>query len=302
MERKEGFIWCRGGEISRSQARLRIHSSIYAPLIWEGESVGVVCVDNSEESHIFEEIDLRTLVTVSHYASMAVEHHHARDDIRRQADLTSRLFSSRFPPRIRADLMREASAGTLIIGTRQSEITILAADIRGFTQLTARLGPQRMKDMLDQYFPMLVDAIHEYDGTIERFVGDAIFAVFGSPLSDDQQHEHALRAALKMQESVARLNELRAARGGETFAIGIGIHCGPALHGFIGDAERMEFAVLGEPANLAGRYCGGAGPGEILVSPELYARVFHLVDCETVKVPTKHEGEFQAYRIKQVND
>ena len=78
--------------------------------------------------------------------------------------------------------------------TRESAVTVLAADIRGFTELSARIGPRRMKDMLDHYFPALVKALHEHGGTVERFAGDAIFAVFGSPVPDDQQYEHALIA------------------------------------------------------------------------------------------------------------
>ncbi len=298
MENNEGFVWVPDIDSSRSQIRHLVCASIYAPMIWEGQSVGVVCVDSSDPRCQFSKDDLHLLITVAQYAAMAVEHHRLREDLRRQTELTNMLFSSRFPPHVRADLIREASDGTLVIGTRQSQVTVLASDIRGFTQLTARLGPQRMRDLLNEYFPPLIDAIHEFGGTIERFVGDAIFAVFGSPQLDDRQHEHALRAAWKMQQLVGRHNASRAARGAEICEIGIGIHCGEALNGFIGNAERMEFAVLGEPANFAGRFCSGAGGGEILLSPELHARIFHLVDCQAVVIPTKHEGDLPAYRVK----
>lgn len=297
IERKEGFVWRRSADITRSQERHAMQSSIYAPLIWEGAALGVVCVDNSDAQLEFRESDLCLLTGVAHYAAMAVENYYARDDLRRHAELTSRLFCNRFPPRIREDLIRDASAGTLVTGTRESDVTVLAADIRGFTRLSARLGPKRMKDILDQYFPPLIDAIHENDGTIERFVGDAIFAVFGSPRMDENQSEHALRAALKMQASVATRNYLRTSNGDEICTIGVGLHCGPALHGFVGNAKHMEFAVLGDPANLAGRYCSGAGSNEILISPDFYARIFHLATCESVVISTKHEGHFHAYRL-----
>ena len=84
----------------------------------------------------------------------------------------------------------------------------------------------------------------------------------------------------------------------EICEIGIGIHCGEALHGFIGNAERLEYTVIGEPANLASRYCSAAGKGEILISPEIHAHVFNKFTLERKEVPTKHEGTIVAYRIK----
>lgn len=300
MEHREGFIWCWGPGATGSQQELHIQSSMYAPMLWKGEALGVVCVDNSESTAVFSSDDLRLLVTVAHYAAMAVAHYCAQEDLRRYAEFTGRLFSSRFPPRVRDNLIREASSGTLTIGTRQSHVTVLASDIRGFTQLTARLGPQRMSDLLNEYFPPLIETIHAQQGTIERFIGDAIFAVFGAPEPDGRQHEHAVRAALKMQEEVAALNISRAAQGAETCGVGIGIHCGEALHGFIGNAERMEFAIVGDPANFARRYCSAAETGEVLISPEVHARIFHLVSSEPATILTKHEGELSAYRIKSI--
>ena len=152
---------------------------------------------------------------------------------------------------------------------------------------------------LYEVFPPLINAIFSQGGTIERFVGDAIFAVFGSPEPDDTQHEHAVRAALEMQQVIKELRESSEAQGADTCAIGIGIDCGEALHGFIGNAERMEYTVLGDVANRASRYCGGAGEGEILISPEVHQWVWNLVMAEQTSIATKHEGNFTAYRIKE---
>jgi adenylate cyclase len=195
--------------------------------------------------------------------------------------------------------MNEASTGTLPIGTRRSPVTILISDIRGFSQLTSRLGAQRMSDLLNECFPPLIEAIFSQGGTIERFVGDAIFAVFGSPEPDDNQHEHAVRAALEMQKTIKSLAETRAARDVETCTLGIGIDCGEALHGFIGNAERMEYAVIGDVANRAARFCAGATEGEVIISPEVHQWVWNLVSAEQTTIETKHEGNFTAYRIKE---
>jgi adenylate cyclase len=98
-------------------------------------------------------------------------------------------------------------------------------------------------DMLNHYFAALVNAIFRYDGTVDKFVEDAIVAVFGSPEPDSKQHEKATPAALEMQASVKRVNEERRARGLVSCDMGIAIHCGEVIRGFIGSAERMEFTV-----------------------------------------------------------
>jgi adenylate cyclase len=311
MQRRKAFIWPPQSPTSLEQAKIddkesfqsmnryEIESAMYAPLLWQDEVLGVLCVDNSEACPSFEGDDLRLLQAVAHHAAMAVAHHYAREDLRRHAEFTNRFFSSRFPPSVRDKLMNEASTGTLPIGTRRSQVTILISDIRGFTQLTSRLGAQRMSDLLNECFPPLIEAIFAHGGTIERFVGDAIFAVFGSPEPDDNQHENAVRAALEMQETIKLLAESREAREVETFSLGIGIDCGEALHGFIGNAERMEYAVIGNVANRASRYCAGASEGEVLISPEMHQWVWNLVTAEQTTIETKHEGTFNAYRIKE---
>lgn len=304
MERRKAFIWppqvpAEKDKSFESMSRYQIESAMYAPLLWQDEVLGVLCVDNSEACPPFESDDLKLLQAAAHHAAMGVAHHYAREDLTRHAEFTNRFFSSRFPPSVRQKLMTEASTGTLPIGTRRSQVTILISDIRGFTQLTSRLGAQHMSDLLNECFPPLIEAIFSQGGTVERFVGDAIFAVFGSPEPDDNQHEHAVRAALEMREAIKTLGMARAARGMETCSLGIGIDCGEALHGFIGNASRMEYAVIGDVANRASRYCAGAEEGQILISPEVHQWVWNLVSAEQTTIQTKHEGEFTAYRIEE---
>jgi adenylate cyclase len=299
LTRREGFIWqLNEQDTVISSMPSGIGTGMYAPLIWRDESMGVICVDNPTREKIFAKEDLRLLMAVAHYGAMAVAHQRTLDDLTRHADLTNRLFSSRFAPRLRRKLMNDAATGALSIGTRQSQITILMADIRGFTKLTVQLGARRTGDLLNEYFPLLFDTILAHSGTVEQVVGDAIFAVFGSPEPDNRQQENAVRAALAMQAASASTMKARSDRKMEICEIGIGIHCGEALHGFIGNAERLEYTVIGEPANLASRYCSAAGKGEILISPEIHAHVFNKFTLERKEIPTKHEGTIVAYRIK----
>ena len=296
MTTREAFVWNAGEDLTRSQVRLSMLSAMYAPLVWNDEPLGVVCVDNHDAGPQFDGDDLELLAAVARYAAIAVMHRELEDDLARHATVLSRLLTN-FSPQVRDRLLAKADRGRLRLGGERSEVTILCSDIRGFTRMTAAMDADDTVDMLNEYFSTLVGAIFTCDGTIDKFVGDAILAVFGSPEPDAQQHEKAVRAAVAMQAGIAAVNERRRARGLVTCDIGIGLHCGEVVHGFIGSAERMEFTVIGDPVNFAARYCDGAKGGEVLLSPALYERVWRVVDAEAATVPTKHEGDLQAFRV-----
>jgi adenylate cyclase len=181
-------------------------------------------------------------------------------------------------------------------------VTILCSDIRGFTRISSEMDAEDVVEMLNNYFACLIDPIFQHDGTIDKFVGDSILAVFGSPEPDAQQQEKAVRAAMAMQRAMIQLNETRKARGQVTCEIGIGVHCGEVLHGFIGSHERMEFTVIGDPVNRAARYCDGAGAGEVLISPEVHQRVWKMMHAEPKEIGTKHEGSFSAFRVRSLRE
>ena len=155
-------------------------------------------------------------------------------------------------------------------------------------------------DLLNDYFSALTDAIFQHDGTIDKITGDAILAVFGCPEPDSMRHEKAVRAALAMQSAMAIVSEQRTRRGQVTCTIGIGVHCGEVLHGFIGSNDRMELTIIGEAANWTARYCDGAAGGEILISPALHQRLWRYVDAEFTTIQTKHEGMLSAYRLSRI--
>jgi len=181
-------------------------------------------------------------------------------------------------------------------------VVILVSDIRGYTLLTSGMDTDDVVDLLNDYFSVLTDVIFQHDGTIDKITGDAILAVFGCPEPDPMRHEKAVRAALAMQSAMAEISEQRKRRGLVTCTIGIGVHCGEVLHGFIGSNDRLELTVIGEAANWTARYCDGAAGGEVLISPALHQRLWHYVDAELTSIQTKHEGSLSAFRLKGIKN
>ncbi len=295
MAEHKAFMWNRaGGDLTQSILQSTISTGIYAPLLWQEEAIGVICAESSGSASIFSQEELRLIVFMAQYAAMALGSYRLQEKLRQESVLRAKLLRH-FSPKIAEKLLRHR--GRLRLGGEQSEVTILNADIRGFTQLTRGMDPDDVVEMLNDYFAAEVPIIFNYSGTIDKFMGDAILVVFGSPEPDPKQYEHAVLAAVEMQAAVAKINERRRADGLPCAEPGIGIHCGEVVHGFVGSSERMEYTVIGDVVNKAARYCSGAKKSEVLISPEVHQHVWRMVQIEATTIDTKHEGTFQAYRV-----
>jgi adenylate cyclase len=296
MERRQGFVWQRVADPSRSQIVNRIGAGMYVPLMYKGEVIGVVCVDNSDRGTTFAAGDLRLMLAAAHHASLAVTQTRLQQELTRNSVLLGRLLTN-FSPTVRDRLLTRARHGRLRLGGERSEVVVLQSDIRGFTRLTANMDVDEIADLLNDYFSGQVEAIFRHNGTIDKYFGDAILAVFGSPEPDPLKHENAICASIAMQAAVVEVSARRRAQGQVTCEIGIGLHAGEVLHGFIGSNDRMELTIIGETVNWGARYCDGAGPGQILISPALHERTWRLIDSEPVTIQTKHEGPLRAYQV-----
>jgi adenylate cyclase len=146
----------------------------------------------------------------------------------------------------------------------------LFTDIRSFSQMAEKMPPQEVVSLLNEYFELLVDVIFEFDGTLDKFLGDGLMAIWGAPVEDPNAAEKALRCAIEMQQTISRFNALRRLDGKLPIWTGVGIDKGQAVVGYTGSSRTMSYTAIGPTVNVASRLCAVARPGEILVSDALW--------------------------------
>jgi adenylate cyclase len=149
------------------------------------------------------------------------------------------------------DTMLSSDSATLLHGNRR-RISVLFADIRGFSKISERMAPEKVVQLLNDYFELMVEVIFRNHGTLDKFMGDGLMAIFGAPENDPYQEENALKAAIEMQQELEKL-EARWTAEGVQIRIGVGIHSGPAIVGTIGSSRRMEYTAIGDTVNVASR-------------------------------------------------
>ncbi len=156
----------------------------------------------------------------------------------------------------------------LMQGNRM-DITVLMSDIRGFTALSENMEPEKVVEILNIYFAAMIDIIFRNNGTLDKFIGDAIMVLFGAPFESYSHAELAVKTAVEMQEAMANINKMLEKQGLQTIQMGIGLSAGPAVVGDIGSEVRREYTAIGRTVNLAQRLESNAGPGQILASESL---------------------------------
>ncbi len=190
-----------------------------------------------------------------------------------------RMNFARFVSSAVADKVIAENRTVRLSGERRI-VTVLFADIRGFTTIAANQSPEQVVSMLNEFFRTLVDVIPRYGGTLDKFIGDAFMAVFNAP-SDLPVHEvSGVMSGLEMQRVMRHLNEKRRERGEQELGLGIGVNTGEVVAGTFGSERRLEYTVIGAAVNLAQRIEDYAQGGELLVSESTYQAVRHLVEAE----------------------
>ncbi|MCA9513886.1 MAG: FHA domain-containing protein [Myxococcales bacterium] len=252
-----------------------IRSTMCVPLLSRTNSViGVIHLDSLLVANAFTEKDLGMLQAVAQQAGIAIENSRLVEEIEREA-VTRQKFEKMLSP----NLVERVVKGELEIkkGGELRPVTVMFTDIRGFTELAEKQPPKEVVRMLNEYFELLVDIVFDFDGTLDKFIGDALMAIWGAPVEDANMAQKAVQCAVEMQRSLERFNTLRRLDGKMPIHTGIGIDMGECVLGYMGSSKTMSFTAVGPTVNLASRLCASARSGEILISETAYDASHNVV-------------------------
>ena len=214
----------------------------------------------------------------------------------REKEMIKRAFTRYVAREVVEEILKDPEH--LVLTGERREVTVLFCDVRGFTPMSERLSPEEVV-LLNDFYTLMIETTFKHDGTLDKFLGDAVMAIFGAPLPHPDHSVRAVLTALAMQEGIGGLNEKRARQGKEGVTIGIGVSAGEAVAGTVGTEDRMEYTVIGDSVNLAARLESNAKPGQILISHRTWEKVHHVVDARAlgaIKVKGKEE-EVEVYEV-----
>jgi adenylate cyclase len=215
----------------------------------------------------------------------------------REKDLIKRAFTRYVAREVVDEILKDPE--NLVLTGERRDVTVLFCDIRGFTMISEKLTPEEVVMLLNTFYNLMIDTTFKEDGTLDKFLGDGIMAVFGAPIYHQDHSLRAIRTALAMQAGMRDLSARRATEGKPPIAVGIGVNAGDAVAGTVGTEARMEYTVIGDSVNLASRLESHSQAGQILISEQTYRKVEAAVKARAlgaVKVKGKVE-EIEVYEV-----
>jgi adenylate cyclase len=273
-----------------------IRSTMCVPLLHGDELLGIMHMDSQIATNAFTEKDLQIFTGIASQAAVAIQNARLAKNIE-----TETRTRAQFQRLLSPNLVEQLVAGKLHLekGGELREVTILISDIRGFTSMSERKEPAEIVQMLNEYFEVMVDVLFRSQGTLDKYVGDEIMALFGAPVDMPDAALNAVRCAIEMQKALREFNRTRLAENQEPIKIGIGINTGRVITGAIGSSRTLQYTAIGDPVNTASRLCSVAKAGEIILSENTMRLVQSHVDAMTLP-PVRVKGKEQELKIYNV--
>lgn len=240
-----------------------VRSTICAPLVAESRVHGALYADRLDPFAAFKPDDLELISAVAAQTAIAVENARAHERLAREE--VARANYSRFLPEYVVKQMLDNPESFKLGGVNQT-ITVLFADIRGFTSIAEHAPPEEIVGLLNRYFSAMTDIIFAHGGTLDKYLGDGLMALFGAPTATPEDASNALNAAVAMQRRIIGINQELRKEGFKELGVGIGLHTGEVTVGYIGSERRSEYTAIGDAVNTASRLESNARGGEILIS------------------------------------
>jgi adenylate cyclase len=273
-----------------------LRSAMCAPLLGTNRLFGIVYVDNLEKASAFTQEELNVFALLASQAGAAIDNVLAHEKIARQTQQRSAL--ERFLSPEVAEMV--VANPEIQLGGVNQKVTVMFADIRGFTPMSENMEPQRVVEILNEYFTRVTDVIFDYGGTLDKYMGDAVMAVFGAPIIKGGDAANCVHAAVHIQRLLIELNRDAAARHWPELRVGIGINTGIVTAGNIGSLRRVDYTVVGDTVNTASRLMSNAGGGQILISQSTADEIGDTFDL-AILPPLVLKGRSEPVRIFNVN-
>jgi len=264
-----------------------VRSTICAPLMTESKIHGVIYADRFDPFSAFSSEDLELIGAVAAQTAVSVEIFKAHERLAREE--IARANYGRFMPEYVVRQLLENPDSFKLGGTNQT-ITVLFADIRGFTAFSETEKPEKVVGLLNRYFSLMSEIIFAHGGTLDKYIGDGLMALFGAPQATPEDAKNALKTAVAMQKRIADLNRELESEAISPINVGIGLHTGEATVGYIGSEKRSEYTAIGDTVNLASRLESNALGGQILISEttaKASENLFPLLACEPLNVKNR---------------
>ena len=258
-----------------------ITSAISIP-IWTKNSIyGLIYVDTTHFEEIFSEKDLEILSIIANFTGLSIEGINSLNKLSREKKIRSRLERYLSPSVVSKIMESQDDISNEFLDYKESDASVLFLDIVGFTHKAENMKPVETGIFLNNFFTQMTDIIFKYNGTLDKYLGDGIMAVFGVPFPVRNHQELAILTALEMQEKLKEMNAgIPAAK---QTGIRIGINTGKLIAGDFGSPKRFDYTVLGNTVNIASRLESSvAGPDEILVSESVYKKTRTLFEFESL--------------------
>jgi len=275
----------------------QIRSAICVPLWRKDKIIGVIQLDSVRLDNQFTQGDLELLKAIGSQMAMVIEQASLNEQIREEERIRNRLERFHSPQVINMILKGGQETLDDMMEPKDTTATILFADINGFTALAERMPPREANRFLNDFFSRMTDILFKYDGTLDKYIGDGLMAVFGAPMEREDDAERAIRAA---QEMMQALGAMMAGMPEERkFSIRMGINTGKVVAGNIGSPMRMDYTVIGDAVNTASRLESIAQPNQILIGEETYGRVQGKFKIRSVG-PRKVKGKSVEVMVYEV--
>lgn len=268
VSEKHGFIASDMGTsmselVSNSILALNLQCTMIVPFIVENEIYGLLQLDSTKKINAFTEEDLRMLSGISNQVAVNIKNQILMKSIQEQEKVKNSLERYLGPKMVTHLIDNKIN---LEHKGEERLVSIMWSDIRGFTPMSEKLTPKEIIEVLTLYFSKMTQIIFKYDGFIDKFIGDAIFCIFGIPLYQQNHADLAIKAAKEMQLGIKELNKQLLLERGIELNVGIGINTGNVVYGNIASMERPEVTILGDNVNIAERLCSQAKGTQIFIS------------------------------------